>query len=88
MQLKTQITTAEAELETMRERVPAEDPNLRLKDLEVEGLKDVLQALETGKCSSGLPALNKMPELVLAYETKNRLLTTQASIYGALLQQY
>lgn len=88
MGLKSQVTVAEAELSTLRTRLPAQDPTLRLKALEVEGLKDVLTSLEQGRGSAGLPSLESMPRLVLSYEEKKRLLETQASIYAALLQQY
>lgn len=88
MELKTDLTIQEAELAIMTERSPRQDPNLRLKQLEVAGLKEILSALEHGEGSANLPAMRDMPQIVLAYEEKRRLLEAQASIYAALLQQY
>ena len=88
MEVKTKITMGEAVLNSLRERLPREDPSLLLKELEVEELRKVLSALERGGESGTLPSIAVLPRLAMHLEEKTRLLEAHAQLYASLLQQY
>ena len=88
MEVKTQITLGEAVLNSLRERLPREDPRLLLKELEVEELRKMLSALEQGKGSGNLPSIEALPQLIMNFEEKTQLLKSHVEIHTSLLLQY
>jgi len=84
--LKTSLIEKESQINTYRDRSRIEDPILKKLEDEKIAIVNSIRALESGH-ESGIPSMNKLPQLVLEYEELENSLEMKIIVYKTLLQQ-